>query len=128
MYLSKTAKIKLKNDSKKLCLTIAELLLFGWNETLAKTVFSITYQCSNIRINPNDTKLDYNFINNNLFYYGTDLAEVTKLFEKQEKSTFNRDMLTSKFIAIKKLVIKAIAHKKILLYCDFAKELRNIMN
>ena len=127
MYLNKIAKNKLKKDSQNLCLAIAELLLFGWNNDLAKTIFSITYQCSNIRINPNDTKLDYNFINNNLFYYGTDLAEITKLFEKQEKSTFNRDMLTSKFIAIKKLIIKAIAHEKILLYCDFIKELRSII-
>jgi len=81
MYLSKTAKIKLKNDSKKLCLTIAELLLLGWNETLAKITFDITNKNSQIRIKPNEQRLDYNFINNNLFYYGIDLAEIFKLFE-----------------------------------------------
>ena len=55
MYPNKIAKNKMKKDSKNLCLAIAELLLFGWNNDLAKTIFSITYQCGNIRINPNDT-------------------------------------------------------------------------
>ena len=127
MYLSKIAKIKLKNDSKKLCLTIAELLLFGWNEKLAKITFDITNKNSQIRIKPNEQKLDYNFINNNLFYYGIDLAEILKLFEKQEKSGFGKDLLISKFIAIKKMIIRAIAHEKYLFYEEFSAELKSLI-
>jgi len=127
MYLSKTAKIKLKNDSKKLCLTIAELLLLGWNETLAKITFDITNKNSQIRIKPNEQRLDYNFINNNLFYYGIDLAEIFKLFENQEKSSFNKDLLISKFIAIKKMIIRGIAHEKYLFYEEFSAELKSLI-
>lgn len=36
MYPNKIAKNKLKKDSQNLCLAIAGLLLFGWDNNLAK--------------------------------------------------------------------------------------------